>query len=69
MMAFSEWIYHLLLAFYPMDYRRAYGDLMAQAFRDGGRDALTQGRRALVAWWWRTLTDAAVTIVIEHLEA
>lgn len=69
MTTFSEWVYRLLLAFYPMDYRRAYGDLMAQAFRDGQRDARIQGRTVLAAWWWRTLADAVVTIVIEHLEA
>lgn len=69
MIAFSEWIYHLLLVLYPAEYRREYGGLMAQAFRDGQRDARIQGRTALAAWWWRALTDAAVTIVIEHLEA
>ncbi|MCB9449923.1 MAG: hypothetical protein H6672_00695 [Anaerolineaceae bacterium] len=69
MMTLGERVYRALLRLYPTAHHRAYGDLMTQTFRDGQRDARNQGRMALVGWWWRALTDAAMTIVIEHLEA
>jgi serine/threonine protein kinase len=65
----SDRLYRTLLIVYPAQYRREYGPLMAQVFRDLCRDV---GRRG-GAWgffvlWIRTLADLAITAVAEHLE-
>lgn len=70
MLRISERAYRALLKLYPPDYRREYGDLMAQAFRDLCRDALRLGgARGLVDLWLHTLADVALTATRERLEA
>lgn len=55
-------LYRALLLAYPPDFRRAFGDEMAHAFRDSCRDALRcGGPPALVPLWLRTLRDLAVS--------
>ncbi|MBZ0275685.1 MAG: hypothetical protein K8I60_06055 [Anaerolineae bacterium] len=68
-MSVSERFYCALLHLYPESHRREYGEWMAQAFRDQCRAARQDGLWGWLALWWRTLTDAAETIVIEHLES
>jgi hypothetical protein len=63
----SDRLYRVLLALYPADFRREYGLQMAQLFRDQRRAMHGQGMVALGLLWWRTLSDVAVTLVIEQL--
>jgi hypothetical protein len=58
-----------LLKFYPANFRREYGQQMAQMFRDQCHTARGQGAAAFSVLWWRTLADVAVTVVVEHLAA
>lgn len=54
-------IYRALLLAYPRAFRREYGALMTQLFRDQCRDVLRQDRRRdLLRLWRRTLIDTAV---------
>jgi hypothetical protein len=66
----SERLYARLLAVYPRGYRREYGSLMLQLFRDQYRDARRQGGR-WAGWrlWWRIATELAETAGQEHLAA
>ena len=60
--------YRLLLGMYPPSYRREYGALMEQLFRDQCREALNQrGRRGLVGLWRNVLIDFIVSVSREHL--
>ncbi len=66
----AERLYRILLFAYPAAYRREYGPLMAQLFRDLCRDSYRQGGFvALLPLWSRVLADTAVTAVVEHLNA
>jgi hypothetical protein len=65
----SERLYRLLIYLYPPAHRREYGELMAHAFRDQCRAAQRQGVIAWLSLWRRTLVDAVVSMVVEHLEA
>jgi hypothetical protein len=67
---FAERLYHILLFVYPAEHRRAYGSLMAQLFRDLGRDAYRKhGLTGLMRLWSRVLVDTAVSATVEHLHA
>jgi hypothetical protein len=63
-------IYKLLLFAYPAEFRREYGEPMAQLFRDETRATLrNSGAAGLVRFLLFTLVDLSKTILIEHLEA
>lgn len=60
----SAQIYRTLLVLYPADYRREYGALMVQVFRDVARDKY--GRSGLIGialWWCSTLLDLTLTVI------
>ena len=62
--ALSEQVYRALLFLYPADYRREYGALMVQVFRDVCRDTYRQdGLLGALLWWLRTLLDLTLTVV------
>ncbi len=63
----SEQVYRALLIFYPAEYRREYGPLMVQVFRDICRDAYRQnGAWGVLESWLPVLLDLAITAVEEH---
>ena len=63
----SESLYNVLLLAYPATYRREYGPLMAQLFRDLCRDSYRQrGGVGIVRLWCHVLTDTVVTATVEH---
>jgi hypothetical protein len=58
----SERVYAALLILYPVEYRREYGRLMLQLFRDVTRERYrAQGVAGVALWWCRTLCDLALT--------
>ena len=62
-------IYRLLLAAYPADFRREYGDSMLQVFRDSYRDAsVRQAKLARFDFWLAILRDLVVTASRQHIE-
>jgi hypothetical protein len=62
--ALSEQVYRALIFLYPADYRREYGALMVQVFRDVCRDTYRQdGLLGAALWWLRTLLDLTLTVV------
>lgn len=64
---FSEHIYGALLILYPAEFRRDYGPLMRQIFRDVSRERYQyQGAAGLALWWCRTLLDLAFTVIEER---
>lgn len=64
----AERFYRSLLWVYPATYRREYGALMTQLFRDLRRDAYRRaGRVGVVGLWGRILTELAVTAIVEHI--
>jgi putative ABC transport system permease protein len=50
-------LYRLLLRCFPTAFRHRFGDDMAAVFADRHRAAAARGRLAIVALWWRTMTD------------
>ena len=61
-------IYSLLLYAYPAAFRREYGRLMAQLFRDEVRDTQQGGGTAgLVGLWLLTIYDLLKTAFAEHI--
>jgi hypothetical protein len=63
----STRLYRALLAVYPSEFRRAYGDPMLQVFRDCSRRALHKGgNNELFILWIRTLFDTVQTALEEH---
>jgi hypothetical protein len=63
----SERLYHRLLWVYPAAYRREYGPLMAQLFRDLLRDARRSPRPlGLARLWLSTVFEVFVTAAREH---
>jgi hypothetical protein len=64
----SERLYAQLLRLYPPGYRRRYGPLMLQLFRDQYRDARRASAR-LGRWqlWWRVAAELGHTAAAEHL--
>jgi capsular polysaccharide biosynthesis protein len=66
--ALSGTLFQRLLAAYPKDHRREYGQPMAQLFRDQCRDAWRDGRGlGLTGLWLRVLPDLVKTVVLEHI--
>jgi capsular polysaccharide biosynthesis protein len=66
--ALSGTLFQHLLAAYPKDHRREYGQPMAQLFRDQCRDAWRGGRGWGLTWLWlRVLPDLVKTSVVEHI--
>jgi uncharacterized protein involved in exopolysaccharide biosynthesis len=66
----SEKIYGALLRAYPPAHRVAYGDAMAQLFRDQCRDAWSESKNfGLVKLWLRVLPDLVSTSIMERLAA
>ena len=65
--AFSEWLYNLLLHAYPAIFRRAYGTRMARVFHDNCRDTLQQrGWASLIPFWLRILSDLIINASLER---
>lgn len=65
--AFSEWLYVLLLRAYPATFQRAYGVRMARVFRDSCRDAVQRrGLAGLITLWLRTLFDLFMNACLEQ---
>jgi len=65
----SDRLYRTLLMAYPAKFRREYGPLMAQAFRDLCRDAYHRhGVPELLKLWLRTLPEVAATAAVERVE-
>jgi hypothetical protein len=64
---FSARLYRALTSAYPPEFRREYGDLMVQAFRDSCRRAAGEGGAGavLVIWFW-TAIDFLKSIVEEY---
>lgn len=60
-------LYRLLLQLYPAGFRREYGDLIEQAFRDRLRDARHQGIVAVGMCWLHALSDLIVNALGERL--
>jgi len=66
--ALSEYVFQRLLRAYPRAHRDAYGEAMAQLFRDQCRDAWAESARwGLAKLWLRVLPDVVNTSVWEHL--
>jgi hypothetical protein len=64
MLSIAERVYHALLILYPSDYRRDYGSLMVQVFRDVSRDRYReQGPAGIALWWCATLLDLTLTVI------
>jgi hypothetical protein len=64
LIALSERIYRALLVLYPAEYRREYGALMLQVFRDMSRDTYRrQGINGIALWWCTTLLDLTLTVI------
>lgn len=65
----SERLYHLLLFVYPRAYRREYGPLMIQAYRDLCRNSYRQkGMVGIVSLWSRLLADLVTSSIEQHLD-
>ena len=58
-------LYRALIYLYPADFRREFGDQMAQCFYDLSRTALNHNR---VALWAHLLTDLAFSLTREHFD-
>ena len=66
--SFSERVYEWLLVVYPAAYRREYGPLMLQLFRDLRRDTWRRGKRwDQAVLWLRVLGDVGTTAWAEHV--
>ncbi len=63
----AQRVYRVLLRAYPRAFRRAYGDQLAQVFRDWYRDAAGSGRLGpLTRFWWHTLRDLVGSALAER---
>lgn len=68
--AVSVRLYSALLILYPVDYRREYGGLMVQIFRDVARDKYRrQGLAGMAFWWCATLLDLTRTVIEQRRKA
>ncbi len=66
----SERLYRLLLFIYPRAYRREYGPLMIQAYRDLCRHSYRQkGMVGIASLWSRLLADLVTSSIEQHLDA
>jgi hypothetical protein len=65
-----ERLYRLLLFVYPPAYRREYGPLMQQTYRDLCRHSYRQsGMPGLVRLWFRLLADLVPSCIGQHIDA
>lgn len=62
-------LYHAALRAYPRAFRRAWGEHLALAFRDGHRDAARAGRGQLRRYWLSVLRDLLGSAVAERWDA
>ena len=70
MLSASLRLYTLLLLIYPGSFRREYGELMVQLFRDLMRDGIRQrGCLGLIKVWWRVVVEVPATAGQQHLLA
>jgi len=68
-LALAERLYRALLNLYPAGYRREYGALMVQVFRDMSRDVYhRRGLVGLIGWWCATLFDLIRTVIEQRRE-
>lgn len=61
--AVSVWLYRCIVFAYPAAYRRAYGRLMVQVFRD---QCLQAQQTGLAKLWAHTLWDYALSLAAEY---
>jgi hypothetical protein len=70
MLSASLRLYTLLLLIYPRSFRREYGELMIQLFRDLMRDGIRQrGCLGVIKVWWRVVAELPATAWQQHLLA
>lgn len=70
MLSASLRLYTLLLLIYPGSFRREYGELMVQLFRDLMRDGIRQrGCLGVIKVWWRVVAELPATAWQQHLLA
>lgn len=63
-------LYTLLLLIYPASFRREYGELMIQLFRDLMRDGIRQrGCLGAIKVWWRVAAQLPATAWQQRLLA
>ena len=68
MLSASLRLYTLLLLIYPGSFRREYGELMIQLFRDLMRDRIRQrGYLGVIKVWWRVVAELPATAWQQHL--
>ncbi len=68
LISISGRVYKALMFIFPTDFRREYGPLIAQAFRDISRDAYIDGNiRDIIYVWVRATSDLVGNAVAEHL--
>jgi predicted permease len=60
-------LYRLLLRLYPAAFRARFGDDMRRSFADDCARASEVGRRAAASFWIRTIAEALVYGLAEHL--
>jgi hypothetical protein len=66
----AERLYAALLFLYPAEYRREYGALMRQFFRDVTQEKYQQqGMIGVMLWWSKTLLDLILTVIEQHRKA
>ena len=65
-MSFSERVYRILLVAYPRRYRRVYAEPMQQLFCDRLHEVHSFAQLSVL--WVRTLSDWAVSVVVQHWE-
>ena len=70
MLSASLHLYTLLLLIYPRSFRREYGELMVQLFRDLMRDGIRQrGCLGAIEVGWRVVAEMPATAWQQHLLA
>lgn len=60
-------VYEALLRLYPQAYRREYGPMMLQLFRDQCRDLCRRGNHGAAGFWLWTLADVCRSAFREQL--
>lgn len=60
-------LYEALLLLYPQDFRREYGELMRQLFRDIAHERYQhRGVTGIALWWCSVLYDLALSVITER---
>jgi predicted permease len=62
----GERVYRLLMRLFPAEFRERFGADLLDLFHDKRRVARNRGAAALVRFWVRIVTDAAITAVAER---